>query len=202
MGVPTRRVFLRASAGAAWALAMAGAGLRALAQGLGQFAAGPPPCDPSRQPTPAVPAGANYKPGAPERTSLVEPGTAGTKIELTGTVSGVTCGPIKRAAMEFWQADAHGSYDTASFRLRGRQLTDANGAYRLETIVPGPEGRRAPRLHVRVQPPGKPAFTTALFFAEHPANKTDAEFRSELAMKAASPRGGVKAATFDILLDL
>ena len=171
-------------------------------QGLSGFGSGPPPCDPNKKPTPAAAAGPDYKAGAPERTSLLEPGLAGTRTVITGTVSGVTCGLIKRALLEFWQADASGVYDRAGMKLRGRQYTDANGAFRLETIVPGSTGKRAPRIHVRVTPPGKPAFTTQLFFPDLPQNKTDAEFKTELQMTAAATRGGVKNATFDLLLDI
>lgn len=127
---------------------------------------------------------------------------AGTKIVIAGTVSGVTCGLIKGAQIEFWQADAAGMYDKAGMKLRGRQATDANGAFTLDTIVPGAAGKRAPRLHVRVVPPGKAPFTTHLFFPDQPQNKTDPEFNAELVMKALAPVGIVKHASYDILLDI
>ena len=171
-------------------------------QGLGQFAGGPPPCDPTKKPTPKAPQGPEYRPGSPERASLIEAGVAGTKIVVSGTVSGVTCGLIKRALIEFWQADARGLYDKAGHKLRGRQYSDANGAFRLDTIVAGASGKRAPRLHVRVTPPGKSTFVTQLFFPDQPLNTMDPEFNAELLMQATAAPGGVKAATFDILLDV
>jgi protocatechuate 3,4-dioxygenase beta subunit len=132
---------------------------------------------------------------------LIEPGVIGTKLVLTGSVSGLTCGPIKRARLDFWQADARGMYDASGYRLRGHVFTDANGGYRLETIVPGPHGKEAPHLHVKVQPPGKPPLTTRLFFPDQPQNRTDPQFRQELAMKLSSGPAG-KTATFDIVLNL
>ena len=45
----------------------------------------------------AAPEGPDFKPGAPGRSSLIDPTVTGTKLVLTGTVSGLTCGPIKRA---------------------------------------------------------------------------------------------------------
>jgi protocatechuate 3,4-dioxygenase beta subunit len=125
----------------------------------------------------------------------------GTKFVLTGLVSGVTCGPIKRARVDFWQTDSRGAYDAAGFRLRGHQFTDANGRYRLETIVPGPHGKEAPQLHVKVQPPGKPGLTTRLYFPDQPQNKTDPQFRQELVLKM-SGGPSAKAASFDLVLNL
>src|SRR5436190_13953570 len=98
MAQVTRRVFIASAATASAAFVL---GVTALgsAQGLGQFGSGPPPCDPNKKPTPKAAAGPDYKPGAPQRTSLVEAGVTGTKIVVTGTVSGVTCGPIKGAQL-------------------------------------------------------------------------------------------------------
>jgi protocatechuate 3,4-dioxygenase beta subunit len=180
---------------------------QAAGQGLGSLPAlpgateGPKPCKPDEKLTPAAPLGGQYRPNAPRRTSLLEPGLAGTTLLLTGTVAGLSCGPIKSAVLEFWQADASGLYDRSGFRLRGQQQTDANGRYRLETIVPGPSGSRAPRLHVRVRPPGKPPFVTELFFPDAPQNRTGPSFKPELAMKVAA-EGATRTATFDIVLDL
>jgi protocatechuate 3,4-dioxygenase beta subunit len=172
------------------------------AQGLGQLSGGgPPPCKADEQPTPAAPQGPEFKPGAPARSSLIEPGVTGTTLVLTGSVKGLTCGPIKRARLDFWQADARGVYDASGYRLRGHELTDDNGRYRLQTIIPGPHDKQAPQLHVKVQPPGKPAFTTRLFFPDQPQNKTDPQFRPELMMTVISGAAG-KTATFDIVLNL
>ena len=171
------------------------------AQGLGDFSAGPPACSPDAKPTPGTPQGPDFRPGAPARASLLEAGVTGTRLVLTGTVAGVTCGPIARARLDFWQADAKGVYDAAGFRLRGYQLTDGNGAYRLETIVPGPTQGHAPCLHLKVQPPGKAAFTTTLFFPNQPLNRTDPQFRPELLISI--PKGAVAGtARFDIALNL
>jgi protocatechuate 3,4-dioxygenase beta subunit len=183
------------------AAALAAPVVPAWAQGLGDFSAGPAPCRPDAKPTPATKEGPNFRAGAPARTSLLEPGVAGTKIILTGAVAGVSCGPIAKARLDFWQADAKGVYDASGFRLRGYQLTDAAGTYRLETIVPGPVAGRAPCLHVKVQPPGKPAFVTQLYFPDQPLNQKDPEFRSELVITMPKP-GSAGPARFDITLDI
>lgn len=200
MSPASRRQFLGLLAPmAAAALAERAGPVRA--QNLGDFSAGPAPCLPDAKPTPATKQGPDFRAGAPARTSLLEPGVTGTKIVLTGTVAGVTCGPIARARLDFWQADAKGIYDASGFRLRGYQLTDAAGAYRLETIVPGPVAGRAPCLHVKVQPPGKPVFMTQLYFPDQPLNARDPEFRSELLIS--KPKiGSAGSARFDITLNV
>ena len=171
------------------------------AQDLGQFAGGPPPCSPNEKHTPSAPVGPDFKPGSPPRASLIGPGITGPRLIVTGHVSGIHCGPIAKAVVDFWQADARGIYDKTGFQLRGRQITDAQGAFRVETIVPGPHDTRAPHLHVRVQPPGKPVFTTQLFFPDQPANKADAQFRPELLMTVTTA-GAEKRAQFNIVLDM
>ncbi len=199
----SRRLVLKALLSAAAAAAAAVLPVRRLsgAQDLGQFAGGPPPCSPDETHTPSSAVGPDFKAGSPQRTSLIEPGMTGTRLILSGNVSGIHCGPIARAVIDFWQADARGIYDKSGFRLRGRQLTDATGAFRLDTIVPGPHDTRAPHLHVRLQPPGRQVFTTQLFFPDQPSNKTDAQFRPELVM-AVTTSGTEKRTRFNIVLDM
>jgi len=151
--------------------------------------------------TPAVAADTTFKAGSPLRTSLRDAGTPGTPFVLTGSVSGLSCGRIKGADVDFWQADAHGVYDMTGFRLRGHQLTDAQGVYRLETIVPGGVQGRARHIGVHVQVPGKASFWTQLFFPEDPGNARDPLFKPELAIKAIASASG-QAGTFDIFLNL
>jgi protocatechuate 3,4-dioxygenase beta subunit len=177
------------------------AGRRVAAQGLGGFATGPPPCKADTKPTPSTPAGSSYRRGSPARSSLVEPGTAGATLLLTGSVTGLSCGPIAHALMDFWQADARGVYDQAGFRFRGRQFTDATGRYRLTTVMPGAEGDHAPVIHVRIDPPGRATFTTAVFFAGQPQNTRDPIFRPELAVSVTDEPSG-KTARFDVVLDV
>src|SRR5262245_24689951 len=82
----------------------------ARAQGLGQFTTPSVPCG-DVKPTPVAADNATYKDGAPLKASLIEPGLGGERLVLTGTVSGVICGAIKGARVDFWQADQHGVYD-------------------------------------------------------------------------------------------
>jgi protocatechuate 3,4-dioxygenase beta subunit len=200
MAHPTRRRFLLAGLTVSAAL-VPGWGRQAAAQGLDQFASGPAPCKADAQPTPAAPEGPDFRAGSPERSSLRIAGVTGTPLVVTGTVSGLTCGPITHALLDFWQADAAGAYDTTGFRLRGRQFSDASGRYRLDTIVPGPHDSRAACLHVKVQPQGKATFTTQLFLSDDARTKTDPQFKPELVMKVTGGPAG-KTAVFDIVLNI
>jgi len=199
MAAWSRREFV-VRAGAALGIAAAWAGT-GRAQGLGQFQAGAPGCSPDDKATPAAPEGPDFRPRSPERSSFLESGVTGTRLVLTGYVAGLRCGRIKDAIVDFWQADGRGQYDATGFRLRGHQLTTADGSYRLETIVPGPQGGRARRLHVRIAPPGKPGLTTQVFFPGEADNAKDPAFRPELVMKVTDTRDG-KTASFNFVLDL
>lgn len=168
-------------------------------RGLDQFLIAAPPCKDDL--TPAVPAGREFRAGAPVRRALAEPGRPGTRMTLSGFVTGLACGPIKAARIDFWQADAAGVYDTTGYALRGAVTTDSEGKYAVETIVPGAAAGRARRIGARVQPPGKPPFTTYLFFPDDPAAPKDPAYKPLLAMKQTGT-GTPRTYTFDFLLDL
>lgn len=123
--------------------------------------------------TPALTEGPYYTANAPERVSLLEPGMPGTVLNLTGYVLTADCQPIAGALLDFWQADSQGVYDNAGYTLRGRQYTDANGRYQLETVVPGLYPGRTEHIHVKVQAPGGPVLTTQLFFPDVTDNAAD-----------------------------
>jgi protocatechuate 3,4-dioxygenase beta subunit len=187
----SRRAFLGLMA------AVLPAKLGATRQGLDAFTGGPPPCEGDARATPAVPPDATYRPGAPRRTSLLEPGVTGQRLSLTGLVAGLSCGPIAGAELEFWQADGRGGYDLSGFRLRGRQHTDADGRYRLMTVRPGPPPGRAPHLALHVVVAGRAELWTALFLPGHPLNARDRRHRPALEIRLTGETG-----TFDVRLDL
>jgi protocatechuate 3,4-dioxygenase beta subunit len=153
-----------------------------------------------------------YRAGAPERDDLTEPDMDGTMLELRGTVrttDGQTCSAgVAGAVLDFWQADYRGEdvpavYDNAGFRLRGKVTTDANGSFRLITIIPGrylngAEFRPA-HIHVKVTVPGKPVLTTQLYFAGDPFNDSDPFIHEQLIMTLEDGFGR-KHARFDFVL--
>ena len=141
-----------------------------------------PDCDDDEEPTPAATEGPFFKPRSPLRTSLIEPGLAGPRLAVTGHVFSRACRPIPGALLDFWHADQDGEYDNAGFKLRGHQFADAEGRYRLETILPGQYGDRTRHIHVKVQAPHGRILTTQLFFPGEARNRTDFIFRPDLLM--------------------
>jgi len=142
-----------------------------------------PPCDDDDDPTPAVTEGPYFKPNSPERQTLVEDGMRGRTLTITGRVLTPACTPIAGALLDFWQADAHGVYDTGGFRLRGHQYTDAAGRFTLTTIVPGVYPGRTRHIHVKAQAPHGELLTTQLYFPGETRNRTDRLFVSTLQVK-------------------
>jgi protocatechuate 3,4-dioxygenase beta subunit len=111
------------------------------------------------------------------------------------------CLRVANALLDFWHADDDGAYDVAGFRLRGHQLTDGDGRYRLETIVPGLYPGRTRHFHVKLQAPHGMILTTQLYFPGEPRNARDFLFDRELLM-AIDDRGGRKVARFDFVVKL
>jgi protocatechuate 3,4-dioxygenase beta subunit len=192
---PPRRQFLGAALALPAAVALAGS--RAAAQS--RTLAPTPSCVDKGAPTPPQTAGPFFKPSSPRRVSLIDPGMAGTRIVVAGSVLATDCRPIPRALVDFWQADDRGEYDNAGFRLRGHQFTDELGRYRLETIVPGVYPGRTRHFHVRVQAPKQAVLTTQLYFPDEPGNRSDGIFRPELVM-AVRDAENAKTAAFDFVL--
>lgn len=91
--------------------------------------------------------GPYYRFGAPFQSRLVGPEEPGERLMITGTLFSSDCRtPVPGALMEIWQANSAGLYDTqkpgnftdkGDFHLRGMLYTDAQGRYRIETVMPG-----------------------------------------------------------------
>ena len=154
----------------------------------------------SGQPTPAQTEGPYFKPGSPMRTSLVEPGMAGTRLALSGRVLSRDCRPIAGARLDFWQADASGSYDNAGYRLRGNQTTGSDGRYALDTVVPGEYPGRTEHIHVKVQPAGGGTLTTQLYFPGVSRNQQDSIFDPRLLLTVKTSPSGLTA-IYDFVLN-
>lgn len=151
--------------------------------------------------TPPLTEGPFYTPDSPERTSLLEAGLAGTRIVVTGQVLSSSCTPIANALVDFWHTDDQGRYDNSGYTFRGHQFTDAEGRYRLETIVPGIYPGRTRHFHVKVQAADQPVLTTQLYFPADPLNEGDFLFRPDLVMAIQDGDDG-KQATFNFVLEV
>jgi len=137
-----------------------------------------------------------FKTATPLRRSFVER-DARSRLLVSGQVLSAQCRPVPNALLEFWHADESGEYDNQGYRYRGHQHADAQGRYRLETIVPAEYPGRARHIHVKVQAPGRRVLTTQIYFPNDPGNRRDGLYRAELEMKMAKKEEGA----FDFVVD-
>jgi protocatechuate 3,4-dioxygenase beta subunit len=148
-----------------------------------------PACHGGDEATLAQTEGPYFKPSSPERIELFEEGMAGQPIELVGLVLTRDCKPVQGALLDFWQADGKGDYDNSGFRLRGHQFTDADGRYRLRSVVPGVYPGRTRHIHVKVQPRDGRVLATQLYFPGEAKNSSDGLFRKALLVRTAKNAG-------------
>ncbi|HEY9452978.1 MAG TPA: intradiol ring-cleavage dioxygenase [Bradyrhizobium sp.] len=195
---PTRRAVLRAG-GVGAGIVAAGSMLAIDYSAAETPLAATPACHDGDEATLAQTEGPYFKPSSPERVELLEAGMAGQQIELVGIVLTRGCQPLAGALLDFWQADDKGRYDNSGFRLRGHQFTDAEGRYRLRSIVPGLYPGRTRHIHVKVQPRGGRILTTQLYFPGEAHNRSDGLFRMELLMRTAKNEGWL-AGRFDFVV--
>jgi protocatechuate 3,4-dioxygenase beta subunit len=160
-----------------------------------------PACDDGDDPTPAQTEGPYFTPNSPQRASLLEAGVDGQRLVVAGTVLLTDCRPVDRALLDFWQADDAGEYDNQGYRLRGHQFSDADGRWRLETVMPGIYTGRTRHIHVKVQAPDGPVLTTQLYFPGEPDNDRDGIFSPELVLADVRDAGGTRQGSFTFVLE-
>jgi protocatechuate 3,4-dioxygenase beta subunit len=144
------------------------------------------------QSTPRQTEGPFFKTDSPQRMSLLERDSGKDRLVLTGVVLSPQCRPVANALLDFWHADEEGEYDNRGYRYRGHQFSDAQGRYRLESIVPGLYPGRTRHFHVKVQAPGRRILTTQLYFPGEGGNARDGLYRRELE---------VRSGAFDFVVD-
>jgi len=113
-----------------------------------------------------------YRPESPFRSSFHIAGETGKKVELSGKVLHQDCTtPYKNAKVELWHCDAAGVYDnfTSDFRYRGTVMTDSDGSYSFQTILPVPYDAgggliRPAHFHLMVTAEGYQSLVTQLYF--------------------------------------
>jgi protocatechuate 3,4-dioxygenase beta subunit len=206
----SRRRFLGLSLAVSAPLAIAGCGEAVAGEGgrglLGratqaQTLPPTPACSDGDEATLAQTEGPYYTRNTPERTSLLEPGMAGTRLVLSGYVLTRDCRPIARALLDFWQTDGNGQYDNVGYRMRGHQFTDEAGRYSLETVVPGLYPGRTRHIHVKAQAPNQPVLTTQLYFPGEGRNSNDRIYRPALLLAIEETAEG-QVGRFDFVLNV
>jgi protocatechuate 3,4-dioxygenase beta subunit len=133
--------------------------------------------------------GPYYQKNAPIRDDGVlyekRPGANARYLDLSGVViDSETRQPLQGVELDLWQADENGTYDNIGNHLRGRVFSDAEGRYRVKSVVPkdysehdhdpigelfsamGRHNRRAAHIHLKVRRPGYIPLTTQLYMPD------------------------------------
>jgi protocatechuate 3,4-dioxygenase, beta subunit len=147
------------------------------------------------RPTPAMTEGPFYpdRPPADRDADLAtvagRTGKAeGRLLYVTGRVLDSRGRPIPGARIELWQANAHGRYinsrDTdasgpldPNFQGYGALTSDAEGRWRVRTVLPGPYPGRTRHLHFNFGG-GRAKLTTQMFFEGERGNESDGVYRA------------------------
>lgn len=120
-------------------------------------------------PTFADGGGPYYKANSPFRTVLYKTDSRGEILAVSGRVLHRDCQtPLPNAIVDIWHADENGKYQDDWYR--GRILTDANGNYTFETIIPKGYGEgtgyRPPHIHFKIISNNTELITSQMFFPE------------------------------------
>lgn len=122
--------------------------------------------------------GPYFEAGSPVRPSLriAETNEPGVRLVVEGRLLGPDCRPLRGYSLDLWQADKDGNYfqgTRSAYRLRGKVVSDSNGRYKFETILPGrygdASGIRPAHIHAKVlTPQGSSLLVTQLYFEGDP----------------------------------
>lgn len=156
-----------------------------------------------------------YRPGAPFRGKLSQPGEPGTTFVLAGRVWAFdTKRPLPGAVLDIWHVDMQERYSDGvnDTRNRGRLVSSETGAYEVESIRPipyrtnppgAPESWRRAHFHLLVVRPGYKPLVTEIQFKDDP-HKNDPMYHPENAIAPERHTANGKTfetGVFDIVLE-
>jgi protocatechuate 3,4-dioxygenase beta subunit len=130
--------------------------------------------DPARKPTPWNEIGPFYKKLAPNQAKLRGPNDPGLPATIAGRVFNTRGDVLRGAKIEIWQADHLGLYDLDGYRYRAALVSDSEGKYSFDSVMPGHyPARVCQHVHYVVTAPGHRALITQLYFATDPVFEGD-----------------------------
>jgi len=107
----------------------------------------------------------------------------GEPLQLKGRIFDQNGLLIEGAKIEIWQSDNNGIYKhhkapnhnkfDARFQGFGSFITKKDGRYNFLTLVPVPDHKRPPHIHVKIFRSEKEILTTQLYIKDHPENNRD-----------------------------
>jgi protocatechuate 3,4-dioxygenase beta subunit len=166
----SRRQFLRNTSLAALAITALPLGL----QGKGSSSLNVPmktlDCDPTTLDFYGTGPFYTENPPSPLNNLLAPLDEPGTRLIITGRVINLECEEfIADTIVDVWHASDEGQYDNVGYSLRGKFLSNDQGFYLFETILPGKylngSRFRPAHIHFKITPPGFTTLTTQLYFA-------------------------------------
>jgi catechol 1,2-dioxygenase len=150
-------------------------------------------------PTADATRGPLYRRGAPWRTRLCPIDEPGEPLSISGMVTtSVDCRPIPNAILDIWQTNSRGLYSNLlgfgdpsnprAFNLRGRLMSDHDGHYQFESVIPGRYPlfwplTRPRHIHLTVTHPQNEPLTTQIFFEGDKYNRRDPWWRPSLTVR-------------------
>lgn len=145
---------------------------------------------------------------------LASPEEPGTRLIVSGRVYNLDCSEfIPDTRIDVWHANDAGQYDNSGFNLRGFVLSNQQGFYMFETILPGKylNGNqfRPSHIHFKITPPNFPELTTQLYFegdesipADAAASITSGQFdATHRTIALTENEQGTLEGTWDIVVD-
>ena len=152
--------------------------------------------------TPSQTEGPMYLANPPQRSNFRTDAAnvGGDPVTLVGRVLTPDCKPIANARVDVWHTDANGNYDmTKTYTSRGYVLTDGEGRFQFETILPAIYTGRTAHIHVMITSSSGQTLTTQLYFPNAATNSGDAIFDPRLLVRLdETPQG--KRATFNFVV--
>jgi protocatechuate 3,4-dioxygenase beta subunit len=171
-------------------------------------------------PTDAAIAGPFYVSNAVQATNINYLNMPGTPMRISGTVLGGPDGklPLPNARVEIWHCDDKGLYHpqasgdvtdymSAEVNLRGLGVTNQQGQYAFDSIVPGVYPGRRRHLHFRIVANGHRSLITQSYWLDEKGSAREKQDRTDrntedcryIDFKADAK--GVMAGVFDIVLE-
>ena len=109
----------------------------------------------------------------PVSNSLIQGDHLGEKLNVSGRLLQLGGSPVGSARLDIWQCDANGVYDhprapqgngmDPGFRGFASVITDSDGNYQFETVMPVAYFGRPPHIHLMVHVNGRRQLTTQLY---------------------------------------
>ena len=165
-------------------------------------------------PTSGEPLGPFHKKNAPDVRVLRRPGDPGLPLRVSGNVRTTRDAILPNATLEVWQTDFKGHYDIEGYKYRAKIRPSDDGAYWIETVMPGRyDDRPVQHIHYVVSAPGHKTLVTQAYFATDPffegnpdanyAKDGHVQHRALVRPVTLSEREGraYAAITFDVVLE-